>query len=80
MGSGISGLRLRGGEGLGGAPVEVMFGAGGVKVQVPAGQAEQRKTRGGVARGWSAEGWQASGTGHCVTASDTPEDGPFRWG
>ena len=51
MGSGISGLRLRGGEGLGGTPVEVMFGAGGVKVQVPAGQAEQRKMRGGVARG-----------------------------
>lgn len=48
----------RGGEGLGGVPVEVMFGAAGVKVRVPAGQAEQRKMRGGAARGRQGAGWR----------------------
>ena len=40
--------------------MEVMFGAGGVKVQVPAGQAEQRKNarRSGEGAGRQSAGWR----------------------
>lgn len=53
-GSGISGLRLGGAEGLGGIPVGVMFGAAGVKMQVPA---EKNARRSGKGAGRQSAGW-----------------------